>query len=184
MKHLVQKIEISLVSVLIGLVIARFLHMYVDTFFYICFIASLASLLTGLIYSKICQSKIKRWKSGTNSLEERVTYSIIAMLITFSFLSTVPLNIDRSFSVWMLNQISNQESLNKKTSVLSLKNQSAEFFSPDSGEIARRISEQIEIGNIVFITPNSVQLTSRGKLTTTLNHFISKFFLLNPKYAG
>lgn len=106
--------------------------------------------------------------------------SFTTALMIFTFLATVPLNLDRSFSVWMLNQTFESEG---QLSVKELEKEASQFFAPSGGEIKRRINEQISLGNLEVIN-SQVELTIRGKLTWKINRIISEFFGLNEKYTG
>jgi hypothetical protein len=161
-----------------GLIAAKVMHQFIPIFFYVCFFSSIFTLLLSIFLAG-CYSFYR--KDSKSMIEENsILYSLISSLIIFSFLATVPLNLDRSFSVWMLNQnIESERSL----SIQELEVNASEFFSPSGGEIRRRIKEQISLGNLIVIQ-DKVELTDRGKFTWKMNRLISDFFGLNKKYTG
>jgi hypothetical protein len=107
--------------------------------------------------------------------------AIIAGLFTFSFLSTIPLTIDRSYSVWLLKTVSQAEDRGDKLTETDLIEKSVDFFSEENGQLKRRILEQQKIGNIK--AGSEIQLTNKGKLITEINGIVGKIFRLDPKYS-
>lgn len=116
------------------------------------------------------------------TLEVRILVSISSTLSVLTFLILVPLQVDRSFSVWMLNKINEEKQ--QKIDVKTLKVSAADFFNPNSGEISRRINEQIKIGNLSLTKQDKVKLSNRGNLFVRFHKEIAKIFNLNRKYAG
>jgi hypothetical protein len=104
----------------------------------------------------------------------------VATLLTFSFLSAVPLNVDRSFSVWTINHMYNFDKPIDKSDLLK---KGENFFTVGNGEISRRLDEQVRLGNVIE-HKDKVELTKRGKLQAKLHTFIRKFFGLNMKYTS
>lgn len=100
-------------------------------------------------------------------------------LLTFSILFTLPINVDRSFSVWLLNNLEGKE-----LSLSQAELKFSEFFKPSSGEIVRRIQEQISIGNIEKTKSGSIQLSERGSFLISVFKMIRIFFHLNSKYTS
>jgi hypothetical protein len=99
--------------------------------------------------------------------------------MAFSFLSTIPLNVDRSFTVWTLNQMSMEKT---PISEIRLIEKSTMFFDVSNGEISRRIYEQVRLKNIEKVS-GGVQLTRRGKLQVIFHRVIQEIFNLNSKYT-
>jgi len=116
------------------------------------------------------------------SFEVRFLTSISSTLSVSIFLILIPLQVDRSFSVWMLNTI-NQEK-QQKINVELLKDAAADFFDPNSGEIRRRIDEQVKIGNLKITKNEEVKLSNRGSLFVRFHKDMARIFNLNKKYAG
>lgn len=106
-----------------------------------------------------------------------------ATLLTFSFLSTIPLTLDRSYSVWVLKNLRNYEVQNQKITEKEIIQDSVKFFSPAEKELNRRLSEQIRIGNIEQNHEGEIKLTNKGTVIAELNSFIAMIYKLNPKYT-
>jgi len=132
-----------------------------------------AGITASLTITKI--TKNKSIKSNVN-----ISTILVSFLLTYSFLATVPINIDRSFSVWMLNQMKQNGA---PSSQIEIERTAAQFFSERNGEINRRIQEQIKIGNL-NVKNNQVSLTKRGELQVRFNKIIRIFFDLNKKYTA
>ena len=179
MKPSTKKLGILTIPLALGLFSARVFHYFIPIFFYVCFLSSILSFLLSIAIFKWGRKLLKEFPSTTN--ESSYLYSIILALITFSFLATVPLNLDRSFSVWMLNQTAESASV---LSVEKLEFDSSEFFSKSGGEIKRRINEQISIGNMEIGESNKIKLTLKGKITWRAIRILSDIFDLNRKYSG
>lgn len=162
----------------VGLISARILHLFVPIFFYVCFLSSIFTLTFSLLLARYASLLTKDSKNVAGN--QSIFYSLTTALIIFSFLATVPLNLDRSFSVWMLNKTIESE---RAPSIEELENKASQFFAPSGGEIKRRINEQILLGNLKVLQ-NQVELTDRGKITWRINRLISDFFGLNKKYTG
>lgn len=123
--------------------------------------------------------EITRSKS---TFEVRLLSSISSVLSVSVFLILVPLQVDRSFSVWMLNKISQQNP--QKFYVDELKNEAARYFSPNNGEINRRINEQVQIGNLEITSAKEIKLSNRGSLFVRFHKVVARIFNLNKKYSG
>lgn len=162
-----------------GVLTASFLARFVETFVYVCFLTSLSTLMLYFVFNK---TKVFQ-RLRIESRESRILHILVASLITFAFLTSFPLNIDRSFSVWMLSGIYQESEMNKVTTRNDLEKSAQSFFSSQSGEIKRRIEEQVTVGNIRIRSGGEVILTSQGKLSVLFFRFISQLFALNPKYV-
>ena len=160
----------SFVGIAIAAVINRIFH-----FFFMATIIS--SILSGITASLTIRRITKN-----NSIKSHLNVStiLVSSLLTFSFLATVPINIDRSFSVWMLNQMKQNGA---PVSQLEIELTAAQFFSQKNGEISRRIEEQITIGNL-SVRNNQISLTKRGEYQVSLNKMIRIVFDLNKKYTA
>ena len=167
-----------LISLIFGILIAAVLARMVATFFYVCWMSgALTAVSAWLLMSP------RSFHEGRSSPNERglVRYlctALAATLVTL-FLTLGPLNIDRSFSVWML------KTLDGRTSPVSIQETeflAASFFATDSGEIRRRLSEQEQLGNIA-IQDGMVTITPAGHRISVLNRWVSMFYDLNPTYA-
>jgi hypothetical protein len=113
----------------------------------------------------------------------QVMFAISLFSTSFAFLSTVPLNIDRSLSVWMLAKI--EESGSTTLKISDLMERVEPFLEPNSGEINRRVEEQVTLGNVEFVEDGTgIRITHRGKIQVMINKRIADVFDLNPKYAN
>jgi hypothetical protein len=107
--------------------------------------------------------------------------SCVSALLVFCFLVLLPINVDRSFSVWGINSIykaAPSHSMDFETFEAKMSN----FFLDDPAEFERRIDEQSKLGNLRR-TGDSVSLTIQGAALRDFFAILSKFFNLNPKYA-
>ena len=104
---------------------------------------------------------------------------IIAGALGFSlfFVGVVPTMADRSISVYLLASINSsaltQEDLLPVVGMGYM----------DKSEMDRRITEQIELGN-VKIANGIYQLSPKGKFFDNLDKLMVKLYDLNPKYAS
>ena len=178
MRRLIKSLFFLLTPICAGLISARVLHHYIPIFFYVCFLSGVFTLIFSMLLNR-CESFLNKDNKSVTG-DKSILYSFTRALIVFTFLATVPLNLDRSFSVWMLNKTIESE---RPLSVEEIENRASQFFAPSGGEIKRRINEQISLGNLKVIQSN-VELTGRGKMTWKINRFISDFFGLNSKYTG
>jgi hypothetical protein len=80
----------------------------------------------------------------------------------------------------MINQIATDS---EPRDVAEIEKKSSEFFSPKNGEIQRRISEQISLGNLEIVE-EKVRLTPSGERVWKINRIIANLFNLNKNYAG
>jgi hypothetical protein len=113
----------------------------------------------------------------------QVLFAISLFSTSFAFLSTVPLNIDRSLSVWMLAKI--EESGSTTLKISDLTERVKPFLEPNSGEINRRVEEQATLGYLEIVEDGTgIRITNRGKLQVMINKRIADIFDLNPKYAN
>ena len=175
-KELTKQLFLNFVCTVIFTIV---IHKLVVTFFYVTFFASAFSGALSWIQAKRILNKLR---INIKEIEVSLRYLFLAVcvLINFGFNATVPINIDRSFSVWMLNQIANE-----KTGLTEsdLKKNAAYFFSENSGEISRRISEQTDLGNL-SLEKNRFTLTQRGNLVWKMNKLIGSLYGLNEKYSS
>jgi hypothetical protein len=156
---------------------AAALQRFNNIFFYNIFYGTLTSVLVSLFLLLKFKTKFFIEKN------QWVFILIISGLLTFSFLSTVPLTIDRSYSVWLLKHASELSVDNKLIPLTALTEDSIKFFAPENGQLDRRIQEQVRLGNLEKVEPGAVQITKKGKLIAKLNSFIGWIFSLQPKYS-
>lgn len=176
-KKILSRVFLFLSFFIVGLLIAVFYTYILDLFFLICFLASIT-----VIGLSIIMTRLKLF--GIKSNEMRFLYSYSIGITLFAFLATMPLNVDRSFSVLMLSKIENRALEGNSFTTKSLSVEMASFFNPESEEITRRLNEQIELGNVEILRDDKIRLTSKGEFTIKVLRFISHLFNLNPKYVG
>jgi hypothetical protein len=161
------------------LLISAGLHRLIPTYFYISVLsAPIAAVIAYLQFRYF----FRNVQLGTKQLRNLilVLFMIMSSLFSFSFHSTVPLNVDRSFSVWMINKIATDPEMRNFS---TLEENASKFFSPEKGEIKRRLNEQISLGNLEVVD-NRVELTSSGHRVWKSNRFLASLFGLNKNYAG
>lgn len=168
------------ISAIVTVLLAAWIQRLVGVFFYSIIIATVSIFISSLVILALVFAirgqRMETWLRAA-------TASLVGALLAFSFLATVPLNVDRSFSVWSLNQIYKQDKNRAGIPVSTLKQELEAYFSADSGEIDRRLTEQTDIGNISVSEEGKVTLTDQGIRQRNIFFGISAFFGLNPKYA-
>ena len=168
-------------AIIIGISSAAILNSKIQFFFYCTFLGSAVAGFSCLGFL-VCTERRFKFKvtDSTEGSLSKVLAIAVATSITFSFLSTIPLNIDRSFSVWMLNRISADKTLSSQEKI---EKEAELFFSAESGEILRRVNEQLQLGNIERVN-GLITLTGKGNFQVKFHNFIQGVFHLNDKYAG
>jgi len=163
---------------LIGLSIAALLSRVLPLFLYVCIVSA---VITGLFAFLLLGRRFLASAGihGTGTSLIRLLGSLLTASCVLFLLSFGPLNVDRSFSVWMLRRVAQAD---HPLTIAQTQEMAAVFFGPDSDEIARRILEQQRLGNL-YVENNEVILTAGGKRVVFLNEWLSRIFGLNPKYA-
>ena len=165
------------VSAMSGICITAVLQRLNHVFFYNVFIGSIFSGVVSFFLFKI--TKRKYYIEGI----VRPYAIIISVLVSFSFLSTIPLTIDRSYSVWLLKHVAEAEYAGKIIGRETLVGDSTDFFSAENGQLDRRIDEQVRIGNLQMVGVSTIQLSSKGLLFAKINNLIGIIFGLEPRYS-
>ena len=164
----------SVSSILLAAVLNRVLHF----FFLSMLISIMISFLACVIYFWLDwrKSEIK----SEQGLHINILLAILIPISAFSFLSFIPINVDRSFTVITLSTINNQYNTNLELEELQTK--VSTFFRPENKEILRRIEEQVFVGNLE-LKEGEVILTKRGRFQVFVNDVIAYIFDLNLKYV-
>lgn len=162
-------------STFFGILFAAIYQRFNDLFFYTVFTGSLAAGFVCYLSARAILDKQKINLKDTSYLV------IISTLLTFSFLSTIPLTVDRSYSVWMLKTVAAQELSDINVSQEDLERQSLQFFSLENGQLQRRIDEQLRIGNLE--SSGQFRLTWKGWLVVRFNELIGVIFNLESDYS-
>ena len=170
---------LGITNLFIVLLFSAVVHRYILTYFYVTLLAIPFACFVALLQIKYFLKIIDQFDRSIRDVVIGL-YILSSTLLSFSFNSTVPLNIDRSFSVWMINQIATDS---EPRDVAEIEKKSSEFFSPKNGEIQRRISEQISLGNLEIVE-EKVRLTPSGERVWKINRIIANLFNLNKNYAG
>jgi hypothetical protein len=165
------------ISSLVGVLISSFVNFFLDFYFYAVWVGSIFSVFSVIFFGSFVLRRIKLGKAT------QMYQGCIAFLLTFSFLSSVPLTIDRSLSVWILSYTSNAGAENTALTKAEIHDRSAKFFFGSNVETLRRLDEQERLGNILIGPNGSVQITSKGSFQAYINRIISKVFFLNSRYA-
>jgi hypothetical protein len=167
-------------GVFFGLSIAAILNRFVNFFFLCVFAGTLASG----VFAFFLDQRMR--KTHLHSERDSLLIKVISVLLvsvttilTFAILAVLPLNVDRSFSVWALNEM---ERYGKPQSREELVLESSKFFSPNSGEISRRIDEQIRLKNIEVVG-EKLRLSERGRLQVKMHRLLRKIFALEINYT-
>lgn len=160
-----------------GFTIAAIFQRINNLFFYNVFIGSFGSGLFSMLLSKFAKKYLFIDKPF------RPFLVAISVLLSFSFLSTIPLTIDRSYSVWMLKHISESSTSNQNLSFKTLMSDSVNFFSETNGQLIRRIDEQERLGNIISVESGEIKITWKGRILSLVNDLVGRIFGLEPGYS-
>lgn len=166
------------ISFVLGLVVAAIFQRINGLFFYSVFIGSIATVLIAFVLMKI--------DKGRNSYDKTVHFFVplTSCLLVFSFLATIPLTIDRSYSVWILKTARVAEQDSQKLMYDEMITKSVNFFSPKNGQLQRRLLEQSRIGNLEVKETGEVVLTNKGRVIARINALIGQLFGLDPTYSS
>jgi hypothetical protein len=164
-------------SAIVGIAFAAMFQRLNGMFFYNVFIGTILSGAASFLFFKLATKKAY----AENFVRPYAV--IISALLCFSFLSTIPLTIDRSYSVWLLKYAAEAEFQKKTINKEVLIRESTDFFRPSNGQLDRRIDEQIRIGNFKIGKDDVIKLSNKGLLSAKLNNLIGIIFGLEPKYS-
>jgi hypothetical protein len=169
----------GVLSFIAGIVSAAVLQRIFGFFFVVIWLATIVTALFFMILSKGVLSKIVEVEVRK---VVRMSILIAVMAVQMFFLATIPLTIDRSFSVWLLARSDLSET--KYVSLAKLENDTQIFFLANGSELKKRMNEQVSLGNLVWNSNNSgVSLSKRGQVQVLINRWVANFFGLSPKYA-
>ena len=162
-----------LLSVSFGLISTSVFTFFQSNFFFSIFIGSLVTLITYVLLNRNFQNP---QHGKFIILQQGFTLS----LVVFLFLFAVPLNVDRSISVWLLAKTNERQELSE----VQLQNEAVYFFENSDHEVQRRVNEQIQLRNLELNDSNNYQITNQGKFLLQFFRIIAKVFNLNEKYAN
>ena len=184
MNQIKRILPVIVISVVFGLMFSVVIAQIIPIFLYTVIFGTLFTFVIGALVTKVFGNKGKS-KVETNSGGHVFLMALSSGLLVFSFLGTIPINLDRSFSVWILNSVDEATNIQQKSlDVVELKNSTSQYFSPNSSEVLRRLDEQIGLGNLKVENNGSVSLTTKGENLLQALRFIARIFSLNPKYTG
>lgn len=165
-------------AVLVGMTSAAILNRVFNFFFMTMF---LAVILGTTFFICVLMQYLKKFSDS--DLKRSIIFSSVSAVASLQLflLSFIPLTIDRSYSVWLLNELSKDNLAS--SSVVDLSRKTDVFFLSGDDEINRRLKEQQILGNVKISEVSKVSLTNKGKIQVALNRAISNFFGLEPKYA-
>lgn len=168
------------ISFILGLLIVSIVHIFVKVFFFSVILGVVINYIILIVLLKkrnyfLLPPKILKLN--------RICISMLSASLLFSFLITVPVNVDRSFSIWMLSYIEKVSLEDKNLEIPTLKSNVSDFFSPQSTEIDRRIKEQSNIRSITVDEDGFVRITLFGRVIVETSRIMQKFFGLNSKYT-
>lgn len=164
---------------ILGLISAAILQRIIGFFFIVVWLATLISAIIFAVLSRRIFQDIREFQVR----QVARTSSLIAVAaLQLFFLATIPLTVDRSYSVWLLART--EISVNKEISLSKLSADTQAFFFGNDSELEKRIDEQVSLGNLNWNSDyKSVSLSNRGKLQVGVNRWVAIFFGLNPKYS-
>ena len=150
--------------------IVNFLHFY---FFEVSVI--LYALIFDIFISSLVFILIT-FKTHKSYYKNSITY-ILFILFTLNLLFTysilIPTAIDRSLSIYMLEQIDEK---NGSLDLETFETQISKNYFYDMNVIKTRINEQIETGSI-DLKNNEISLTEKGKILLGIFNFVKSNFL-------
>ncbi len=175
------KSRISLLNICIstvtGICIAAICQRINNFFFYNVFIGSISAGVMSVIFFLLTKTKFKPEKSTC------IYLTTISVLISYSFLFTIPLTVDRSYSVWMLKEVAQANASGLGKEKKNLLEESSVFFDESNGQLSRRVDEQVRIGNIKIVNLEEIEITTKGKLWAIFNKYVGIIFGLEPRYS-
>lgn len=148
-----------------------------DVFMYASIATAILSIILNFLILKLIPNRF--WRDSTVD----VLINLLSTVLLFNFLTLVPLNVDRSFSVWMIGSLDSQAIRSGEgIKIVDLKKRTSQYFSPNSGEVQRRIDEQVNLGNFKIVR-GKIYLTNRGRIQAKLDKILTRIFALNKKYS-
>jgi predicted PurR-regulated permease PerM len=157
---------------IIGLLTASMCQVFTSNFFYSSIIAFFVSFISHFCFTKVAKSRMQR----AIVLQQ----GLLVSMSVFLFLVLVPLNLDRSISVWLLAKQNNNVSMTNE----DYQKNAIDFFRDSQYESNRRVNEQISLGNIERNEAGDLVITERGEILVKIFRFLSEVFNLNQKYTN
>jgi hypothetical protein len=115
------------------------------------------------------------WFSGANIL----LVVLVSGVLNFAVFVLLPVNIDRSISVFLLAWMDERQTT--PSTKADLEHAFQDIYVDQYGAIDRRIAEQLASGNIEP-TQNGFQLTSRGRAVVATTRFLGDLFSTDQRF--
>jgi hypothetical protein len=109
-------------------------------------------------------------------------FSLLLGLLTFyAFLITVPTLLDRSISIYVIAELDADP--DDRMSEVELNSYFLDNYVDGDYQMQKRITEQVAIGNLRKVGDAEVLLTSRGRLTASINRLLARAFNIDSRYT-
>lgn len=105
-----------------------------------------------------------------------ITILIFTSVHLFVF-CMVPVTVERSFSVFMLSEMSKQD--NQTLDLASTENLFIDKYVKDNSAFEKRFQEQLSTGTIIQTDSDTYQLTAKGNFIVSLFNFFDKLYNVN-----
>lgn len=115
----------------------------------------------------------------TKSLNEKILFFLVMNLTGICYAMAVPTIIDRSLSIYILEEINRKEKIHRSEIEKEILNNYLNEYSV----INTRIFEQLKSGTIIIDGNECITLSDRGKLIVLMTNFYKKVFLNRKKLA-
>lgn len=133
------------------------------------FVISFILLITLILLKHFCLKFI--------SIKDIIIVILLFTSIHLFVFCMVPVTIERSFSVFMLSEISKQDG--QKISLEDTKKLFTEKYVTTNSAFSKRFQEQIITGTLVEKEPNIYMLTYKGNFVVSLFNFFDKLYNVN-----
>lgn len=153
-----------------------------ETVYYFGIGAITVGVALALVLSLILPKNLKKRLSQTSYIQSRDFFPclLVAALIMYSFHITVPTLADRSISIYLLNQLANQ---NGSAPIDTLQKQFLAGYVGGYSVVCRRMAEQMETGDVTH-AGKIYSLTPRGEKAIWLLRAFTKITGVNPYYVA
>ena len=160
-------------SMLFGLISTSAINFFIRNFLFSMFLGSILTLTSYVLlilkFNLSLYGKFMVFQQG-----------LCVSMAVFLFLFAVPLNVDRSISVWLLSRTINSRQLSEA----ELQREAVYFFESSNSEVKRRVNEQVHLKNLEVNNSSKYQATKQGKLLVKFFRFVAVFFNLHERYAN
>ena len=167
----------------IGVGVALFVLFFLAhglSFIHIFFYRGLAIIATACLLHAVMMTFALRWFSARRISPANVV-SVVAMaaMLNLTFFTLVPVNLDRSISVFLLAWMDKND--DRPMSRADLRDVFQTVYVTRYAAIERRINEQVASGNIELL-PRGYALTGRGRLFNRFARAVGIVFSVDPRF--